>query len=108
MFSSLPLPVLGEDDHYMPFDDVYGQFRVEMESSPTVKAKTRKSIPFNATQQHVKNVGLLLQCDECLMWRLLFSKRKLLPNEIKQLGPFWMIFPIPVELSLTKSTCLTT
>ena len=46
--------------------------------SSTCLIKQKKYVlPFNATQQHVKNVGLLIQCEECLMWRLLFSKKKL-------------------------------
>ena len=29
------------------------------------------------TVQHVKNIGVMLQCEECDLWRLLYSKRKL-------------------------------
>jgi hypothetical protein len=40
---------------------------------------------FNATQQHVRNVNILLQCEECGLWRLLFSKKKLIPQAVTQL-----------------------
>ena len=31
----------------------------------------------SASIQHVNNVGMMLVCDECEMWRLQYSKRKL-------------------------------
>ena len=37
----------------------------------------RKSLPFSVSKQHVKNVDMMLQCDECGLWRLLYCKRKL-------------------------------
>ncbi len=80
----LPDPVLDDDGHYQPFDKVYGTVQIQS-PLPSDKENHRKSIPFNATQQHVKNVGLLVQCEECEMWRLLFSKRKLSPSSIANL-----------------------
>ena len=41
----------------------------------------KKTLPFSASIQHVKNVDLMLQCDECSMWRLLYSKFKLTRKE---------------------------
>lgn len=35
--------------------------------------------------QHVKNVDLMLMCEECEMWRLLYSKRKLKQKERQEL-----------------------
>ena len=40
-----------------------------------------KTLPFSASVQHVKNVDLMLQCDECSMWRLLYSRFKLTRKE---------------------------
>ena len=37
----------------------------------------QKTIEFYTTQQHVNNVGVVIQCEECDMWRLLFSHKKL-------------------------------
>ena len=31
--------------------------------------------------QHVKNIDIMVQCRECLMWRLLYSKHKLSKGE---------------------------
>ena len=33
----------------------------------------------------MKNVGLLVQCEECEKWRLLFCKHKLKPDELSKL-----------------------
>ena len=41
----------------------------------------KKTLPFSASVQHVKNVDLMLQCDECSMWRLLYSRFKLTRKE---------------------------
>ena len=41
----------------------------------------KKTLPFSACVQHVKNVDLMLQCDECSMWRLLYSRFKLTRKE---------------------------
>lgn len=44
------------------------------------RRKGKASLGFNGTQQDVRNVDLVLQCEECGMWRLLFSKKKLDPK----------------------------
>lgn len=36
-----------------------------------------KSLGFYANQQHVKNVEVVVQCEECEMWRLLYCRHKL-------------------------------
>ena len=38
-------------------------------------------MPFSASIQHVKNIDQMLQCDECSIWRLLYSKYKLIRKE---------------------------
>ena len=47
--------------------------------------KKRKSLPFSPSVQHVKNIDIMLQCEECDLWRLLFSKRKLSIKERAEL-----------------------
>ena len=32
--------------------------------------------------QHVKNVSMVIQCEECEMWRIVYSKKKLDPQSI--------------------------
>ena len=47
---------------------------------PSLKliSKSAKNVlGYTPSQQHVNNVGLLVQCEECDMWRLLFCKYKL-------------------------------
>ena len=78
----LPDPVLGEDGHHKTLDDVLGtetdeSHRPSLQKTP----KRRKTLPFSASIQHVRNVDLMLQCDECAMWRLLYSKFKLTKKE---------------------------
>ena len=78
----LPDPVPGEDGHYKTLDDILGtetdeSHRPSLQKTP----KRRKTLPFSASIQHMKNVDLMLQCDECAMWRLLYSKFKLTKKE---------------------------
>ena len=78
----LPDPVPGEDGHYKSFENLLGtktdeRHRPSLQRTP----KRKKTLPFSASVQHVKNVDLMLQCDECGMWRLLYSKLKLTKKE---------------------------
>ena len=71
-------PVPEEYGHYRSFDEALGYVTDESHRpSMHTKAKRRKTLPFSASLQHVKNVDLMLQCEECSMWRLLYSKHKL-------------------------------
>jgi len=45
------------------------------------RLKRAKTLPFTASVQHVKIVNLILQCDECNMWKLLYSHHKLTTKE---------------------------
>ena len=47
------------------------------------KKKVNNSLPFYASAQHVKNSQMMLQCDECGMWRIIYSKYKM--NKDKRL-----------------------
>ena len=84
--SYLPDPVPGEDGHYLPFSEVYGTNTTE-QHRPSLQAKRgkQKTLPFAASIQHVKNVDILVQCEECQMWRLLYSKHKLTSTNKKAL-----------------------
>ena len=63
------------------FEQMFGKPTVE-DHRPSLKAKrSKKTLPFSASKQHVKNVDMMLQCDECGLWRLLYSKRKLKAEE---------------------------
>ena len=80
----LPYPIPGEDDHYKGFEEVYGKNPSE-KYRPSMQQRKRRSLTFSPSQQHVKNVGLLVQCEECDKWRLIFSKHKLKPEELSRL-----------------------
>ena len=46
-------------------------------SLQATRKNSKQSLGFTPCQQHALNVGLLVQCEECDMWRLLFAKDKL-------------------------------
>ena len=63
----------------MSFSDVLSKETSE-EHRPSFKKPNsirKKSLPFYASVQHVKNAQLMVQCEECNMWQLVFSKHKL-------------------------------
>ena len=85
MLHHLPHPMPGEDDHYAPFADVFGRPTTE-EHRPSLKQKPKKnSLPLSASVQHVKNTEMMVQCNECCMWRLIYSKYKLKKEQIIKL-----------------------
>ena len=66
----LPDAVHESDRHYSPFVNVYGTQTTE-EHRPSLQHSSRKkhkSLPFSTSVQHVKNVDIMVQCEECLMW----------------------------------------
>lgn len=55
-------------------------FSLNIQNRPSLKARPpnkRKKIGFSPSQQHAKNTDMMMQCDECNKWRLIFSKKKL-------------------------------
>ena len=74
----LPDPVPGDDGHYVPFESAYGT-ATSKEHQPSLykHSKKHKTLPFIASIQHVKNTNLMIQCEECGMWRLVNAKKKL-------------------------------
>ena len=50
-----------------------------------IQRQKMKTLTYSPSEQHARNVGVLVQCDECDKWRLLFSKRKLSARERAQL-----------------------
>lgn len=99
----LPNPVMDEDGHYKSFEEVFGTNTGEYLSPSEVESKQKtksKSLPFNATQQHVKNVNLVIQCGECEMWRIILSKKKLNPQN------FILLNRIVEDISYTCGTSL--
>ena len=71
--------MIKDDGHYKSFEEFYGTETSE-ECRPSKQAKSKK-LPFYASLQHMKNSGLMLMCEECGMWRLLYATRKLSAKE---------------------------
>ena len=87
VFSSLqfyPNPVPGSDDHNESFEEIYGQ-RTSDKHRSSLQQKKCKSSYFSPSQQHVKNAKLLVQCEECDEWQLLFCKHMLCEQEVSRL-----------------------
>jgi len=74
-------PTPGADDHYKGFEEVYGENPAD-KHRPSIRLKRQRSLSFSPSQQHVKNVGLLVECEE---WRLLFCKHKLKPDILEKI-----------------------
>ena len=79
----LPDPTPGEENHYQDFSNVY-RTQTSEQFRPSFQTK-KKKLPFSPSVQHVKNIDMMLQCTECEMWRLLFTKNKLKPAQKTQL-----------------------
>ena len=80
----LPDPIPGQDGHYKSFSEIFGMSTTE-EFRPSLQAKKskQKTLPFTASVQHVRNANIMIQCEECTMWRLVYSKFKLTASERK-------------------------
>ena len=76
----MPHPMPMEDGHYLPFAEA---IEINTEHRPTyvhTKTKTKKQKrcqPFRGTVQHIKKANIMVQCTECNMWRLVFSRYRL-------------------------------
>ena len=79
--SFLPDPIPENDEHYKSFSDVYGQTTSE-QHRPSPTKKPKQKIGFTPSQQHVENVGTLIECEECDKWRLMFCSHKLSHQEV--------------------------
>ena len=75
----LPDPVSSEDGHYKTLEE--SQTDEIHRPSLQKTSKRKKTLPFSASIWYVKNVNLMLQCEECSMWRLLYSRCKLTRKE---------------------------
>ena len=80
-------PIPGIDGHYKSFEVVFKTPTTEEYHHPSCSGKKTKgkTLPFRASVQHVCNTEMMLQCEECCMWRLVYAKRKLKAEEKVQL-----------------------
>ena len=64
----IPHPVLGDDGHYLPFNEVFGLATTDEQRPSFKKAKDPKrkrakvKLHFSASVQHVKNSEIMVQC----------------------------------------------
>ena len=82
----IPHPTPGTNGHYLSFTEVFHtttteEHRPSFKKSSTSKARVKRKLPYYASLQHVKNSQLMVQCTECDMWRIIFSKFKLTPAQ---------------------------
>lgn len=86
-FKEFPDPVVKDDGHYQSFaESLVSDTSEEHRPSLQKRAQKEKTLPFHPSVQHVNNCGLLLMCDECGMWRFVYSKRKLNTDETERLN----------------------
>ena len=78
----MPDPTPGVDNHYIPLHDLFGQATSEKHRPSLTLKQSKKTLPFSTSLQHVKNVDMMLLCDECEIWRLLYAKRYQLEREL--------------------------
>ena len=72
-----------EDGHYKSFDEVFGETTSEKDRPSAIKKTEAGSHCF--TPKNVKNADMTLQCEECELWRLVYSETKLTKQQNKSL-----------------------
>jgi ribosomal protein L44E len=76
----------GEEGRYKQFTELYGTETNESHRpSLQKKSNKRKTLPFACSLRHVKNVDMMLECEHCGLWRLLYSQKKLSRKEREEL-----------------------
>ena len=83
----LPDPMISTSDpeHYLPFEQAMLRDTTDKDC-PSLQEHKKKALSFSPSIQHVKNTNMMLQCEECQLWRLIFTKRKLTIAQQKMLG----------------------
>lgn len=79
----IPHPIPKEDGYYLSFSEAFntnttGEHRASLKKQ---KHSKDRSLPFYASLQNIKNSQIVVQCDSCDMWRVVFSKYKLKPSQ---------------------------
>ena len=71
----LPDPTMGSDGHYLSFEDVFDSSTTEKDGLSLQSQKHKRTLSYPPVKQHALNVSVVIQCDECNKWILLFSKQ---------------------------------
>ena len=73
----LPPPIPGDNSHYKSFSEVYGT-KTSEENRPSLPTKRpKKTVPFPKSVQHAKNTNIMVMCEECDIWCLVYCQVKL-------------------------------
>ena len=67
-----PMP---KDDHYLPFQEVYGKVTEKFRPSLSSGTEKDQAIPLSSTAQTAKNVKETIECEECSKKRSCIQKR---------------------------------
>ena len=74
------------DGHYKGFDELYGKPTTETHRPSLQKTATKGyGMPFSPTAQTAKNTKLLVECEECGKWRVLYSKHVLKKQQVQKI-----------------------
>ena len=73
----IPHPMPGPDNHYMPFSEIFGKPSTEEHRPSATTKRPKKSVPIPTSKQHALNTNLMVECEQCGMWRLVYSAKKL-------------------------------
>jgi len=99
----LPDPTPVSDNHYLTFNQIFGQSTTEEHQPSLNLKKPKKTLLFSASVQHVKNVNMML-CEECDMWHLLYCKTKLSKTQRASLESLLDSFSYTCSSSLQDRT----
>ena len=70
----LPDPV-PQGERYLDFEALFGTDTSEkFRQSLTQSEQKSHGMPFSPSAQFAKNVGIVVQCDECLKWQVIYIK----------------------------------
>ena len=70
-FSTLSGPMPGTDTS------------VSVTCTDQLQKQSKKTLPFASSLRHVKNVDMMLECEHCGSWRILYCEQKLTKKERK-------------------------
>ncbi|CAB4019160.1 Hypothetical predicted protein [Paramuricea clavata] len=84
----LPYPI-PHRDHYKSFQELYGKDDDSNEEkhvpSNQLKAAARHQMPFSPSSHKSNNTKTVIQCDDCLKWRVCYASHVLKKNQKREL-----------------------
>ena len=92
-----------QGEKYLDFESLYGTDTSE-KYRPSLTQYEQKShgMPFSPSAQFARNVGVVLQCDECLKWRVIYSKTVLKSEQRDELQQLIETFSYTCESQLQE------